>query len=220
MQQREVAQFLRVFQAAQSVDQARAAHREEAQCNDFFNNHFRPVTNPVSDEQVGAGVVDVIRRARRDQLQLHLRVLPQERADVVTQPISSKPRCATDAQPSGDFLIVDQLPGIEQVQQNPVHLPRISLALIGQADPSANALGQSKAHAFLKLADLVTDGAAGQVQFTGRNRHAACAGNRVQRAKGGHRRKTHKSSRWKYESKGQCKTCSSWRSLRSAAQQS
>ncbi|MCY1177939.1 hypothetical protein D9M73_182680 [compost metagenome] len=74
-------------------------------------------------------------------------------------------------------------------------LPGITFALIRQADTPADALGEGEADTFLKLADLVTDGAAGQVQFTGRNRHAACAGDCIQRAKSGHRRKAHKSSR-------------------------
>ncbi|MNM94446.1 hypothetical protein D3C81_1068500 [compost metagenome] len=193
MQQREVAQFLRVFQAAQGVDQARAAHREETQCHDLFNDHPRPVADPVGDEQVGGRIVHVIRGTGRNELELHLRVLAQKRPDVVAQPISGEARRATDTQPPRNLLIVDQLPGVEQVQQNPVDFTRVAFALIRQADAPADALGQGKTDALFELADLVADGAAGQVQFTGCDRHAACAGNRIQRAKGCHRRKTHKS---------------------------
>ncbi|MNC68940.1 hypothetical protein D3C75_1195860 [compost metagenome] len=66
--------------------------------------------------------------------------------------------------------------------------------MVGQADTAADAFGQGIAHTFFQFADLVADGAAGQVQFPGRDRHAAKAGYRIQRAQGCHGRKAHTES--------------------------
>lgn len=69
----------------------------------------------------------------------------------MAQPVGGESGAQRRGRPE-DFLVVHRLAGVQQVQQNSVHLTGVALALVGR--PIRNdALGQGKPRT-LQLADL------------------------------------------------------------------
>ena len=140
-----------------------------------------PVADTEGDEDIGVGIGDIIEPARRQDAQRHVGIHFLEAADMRAQPQRGKARRAADAERAADRRAAVLGAGIAEHRQRLAHVERVAAAARGQRDALADALQHLEAEVALEQAQLMADGAAGQMQLIGGAPDAAVAGEAVQR---------------------------------------
>ena len=138
----------------------------------------------VGDEDIDVWMADVVEPQGRDDPQLHIRVEHLELGHVGAEPEGGEAWRAADREGAADALVAILDGGIAEQQKGPAHRGRVTLALRRQADAFAVPLQKVEAEVPFEEAQLVRNGAAGQVELLGGPPDAAGAGKSLERAQG------------------------------------
>ena len=167
--------------AADLVEQRRAAERREGNLAKQLHRAVRPVADTEGNEGIGFRIADIIQPPRRQYVEGHVRIHLAEFRDMRAQEQRREARRAGNGKGATDAGAGVAGHGIAQHRQRLAHVAGIALAARRQRHALADAFEQVEAEIAFEQAQLMADGAAGQVQFVGGAPHAAMTGEAVER---------------------------------------